>query len=275
MFPPSELRVINPYVQRAQELVNRDDITAYHCLYHAAKVGLGLGLTTPASKSYLSELLGVLEETRANLAQEDAIKIDEVASTHVTQCAQRLLDTADGDANPGILTSKLYLASVTIFEVGRDLTKDPSLKEQIAEKIKYGKWRATSIMKQIKEASLKKATPPNPEQESSSTPVSLIDLQEDIPAPNSPSGSVQHVSFDSLISPSPPQPPQPPQSHPLTTPVHSTGPAQMKTVDLDTRIAERAQKHARFAISALQYDDVETAIDNLKKALELLENNKS
>lgn len=39
----------------------------------------------------------------------------------------------------------------------------------------------------------------------------------------------------------------------------------------DPKVLTNAQKHARFAISAIQYDDIETAVDNLQKALKYLE----
>lgn len=40
---------------------------------------------------------------------------------------------------------------------------------------------------------------------------------------------------------------------------------------LDHTVVAAASKHARFVISALQYDDVKTAVDNLKAALQLLQ----
>lgn len=39
----------------------------------------------------------------------------------------------------------------------------------------------------------------------------------------------------------------------------------------DPKVLSNAQKHARFAISAIQYDDIEAAVDNLKRALKYLE----
>ena len=40
---------------------------------------------------------------------------------------------------------------------------------------------------------------------------------------------------------------------------------------LSAKDSEQAQKYCRFAASALQYEDVKTAIENLHKALALLE----
>ena len=42
------------------------------------------------------------------------------------------------------------------------------------------------------------------------------------------------------------------------------------TKEIDYTIITAATKHSKFAISALQYDDVTTAVDNLEKALALL-----
>lgn len=41
--------------------------------------------------------------------------------------------------------------------------------------------------------------------------------------------------------------------------------------DFDFKLGLSAQKHAKYAISALQYDDVQTAVKELQQALALLE----
>ncbi|ORZ31879.1 Vta1 like-domain-containing protein [Catenaria anguillulae PL171] len=48
-------------------------------------------------------------------------------------------------------------------------------------------------------------------------------------------------------------------------------PSPLPAMDLpDPKLLAQAQKHARFAISALEYDDVNTAMDNLRKAMAVL-----
>ena len=62
------------------------------------------------------------------------------------------------------------------------------------------------------------------------------------------------------------QPPAPAaSSHPAA--VVPTQPSSA----LSPEDSEKAQKYCRFAASALQYEDVKTAIENLHKALALLE----
>ncbi|KEZ45895.1 hypothetical protein SAPIO_CDS1271 [Scedosporium apiospermum] len=59
----------------------------------------------------------------------------------------------------------------------------------------------------------------------------------------------------------------PPTSHPLAY-AHHPPPPQPPVID-EVKIAE-AQKHAKWAISALNFDDVPTAVKELRKALESL-----
>jgi vacuolar protein sorting-associated protein VTA1 len=56
-------------------------------------------------------------------------------------------------------------------------------------------------------------------------------------------------------------PPAPPPSPPAATPA---------VVQLDTKSIERCQKHCKWAISALDYEDLETARSELRKALAML-----
>ena len=78
--------------------------------------------------------------------------------------------------------------------------------------------------------------------------------------------------------PSPVTFPVPPSQNTVQTPVvpRSQLPVSESTedvnrvFDLDHKSISDAQKFARFAISALQYDDIETAVQNLQKSIELL-----
>ena len=69
------------------------------------------------------------------------------------------------------------------------------------------------------------------------------------------------------------QPPAPAAaSHPVpaAAPAAAVVPTQPSST-LSPEDSEKAQKYCRFAASALQYEDVKTAIENLHKALALLE----
>jgi vacuolar protein sorting-associated protein VTA1 len=56
---------------------------------------------------------------------------------------------------------------------------------------------------------------------------------------------------------------------PAIVPVAATTSAPSGTY-LDPKVSDQVQKHCRYTISALQYDDVGTAISNLEQALAIL-----
>jgi vacuolar protein sorting-associated protein VTA1 len=67
----------------------------------------------------------------------------------------------------------------------------------------------------------------------------------------------------------PPQLRQQPIIHPAYT-AAPPAPAPAADVVVDEEAVMKAQKHARWAISALNFDDVPTAIKELRSALETL-----
>ena len=59
-----------------------------------------------------------------------------------------------------------------------------------------------------------------------------------------------------------------------TDPSPSSKPLSSSGVELEPMDYTKAQKYCKYASSALQYEDVPTAIDNLQKALRLLQTGK-
>lgn len=73
----------------------------------------------------------------------------------------------------------------------------------------------------------------------------------------------------------PPQPPQPhhqppPQRHIPPAPVPVAAPIRKDQLIVDDMAIAKAQKHARWAISALNFEDAETAVRELRDALKTL-----
>ena len=83
MEVPTELKFISPYIQRAQELANREPIVSYYgkysvCVlgssvysslslsaqYYAAKLAMAKGPRTKETKEYLFRLLDTLEAVK-------------------------------------------------------------------------------------------------------------------------------------------------------------------------------------------------------------------
>ncbi|CDH49572.1 late endosome to vacuole transport-relatedprotein [Lichtheimia corymbifera JMRC:FSU:9682] len=126
-------------------------------------------------------------------------------------------------------------------------------------------------------------SPPSPENVKSSTPVSGNSNPTPTPPPPPPS----NVSHSSSPAPQPPTqasppPPPPPQQQPQQPPSHQPAPAPMAAPApvpaaqqpppppptlVDPAAIASAQKHAKWAISALNYDDIKTARTQLLDAL--------
>ncbi|KAJ3361141.1 hypothetical protein GGF32_007696 [Allomyces javanicus] len=86
--------------------------------------------------------------------------------------------------------------------------------------------------------------------------------------PAAPSPYNQHAPSSSAWPSAPPAP----APAPAPVPAQITGGSAPGTYALayDPAVLSRAQKHARYVISALEYDDVATAVDHLRQALAAL-----
>ncbi|GAA5920009.1 hypothetical protein JCM1841_000374 [Sporobolomyces salmonicolor] len=88
--------------------------------------------------------------------------------------------------------------------------------------------------------------------------------------------SSQPPAFPSAVFPSapslPPQPPQPPvdYGHEVVPPPPPAAPVETQQDNFDPAEVAKMQKHARWAISALNYEDYETARKELRLALAML-----
>ncbi|GAA5879598.1 hypothetical protein JCM1840_003328 [Sporobolomyces johnsonii] len=88
--------------------------------------------------------------------------------------------------------------------------------------------------------------------------------------------SSEPPAFPSAVFPSapslPPQPPQPPagHGHSVVPPPPPAAPVETQQDNFDPAEVAKMQKHARWAISALNYEDYETARKELRLALAML-----
>jgi len=154
---PPELKKITPYVRRAEEL-DRDQgnpesrLVAYYCRQYAVHSGIGLA-TSPAGKGCLGQLLGNLEEEKQAM---DSFTRDE-SKFLCEKFAEKIFDKADqedraGQANRN--TARTFYAAASFLEILQQFHQDNDGSEEVAEQKKksvYCKWKATEILKAIKE----------------------------------------------------------------------------------------------------------------------------
>ncbi|CAG8492404.1 17853_t:CDS:2 [Racocetra persica] len=408
---PEELKFINGFLQRAQELRNREPVIAYYCNFYSVKLALEKGTKSKESKAFLARLLDVLEEEKKALHDNEAVTNDVVGEAYVENFGIKIKLYVFGFLEiqkklitiiPNRKTAKNFLAAAVFLEL---LKVFGPLNPEIEEKIRYAKWKATDIVKALKEGQTPAPGPPGGEpalqpplkeedyvvnpsdnvpsiDQFPSAPLavdspSVSHMEENglqlIPGftndslphqppssfPNNPPSSFPNNPPSSLPNNPPPPPPppslipgltndplrhqipssfpsnppplppsipgftndslrhQPPSSFPSNPPLSQnyvqpysspiyqpTTPSSLPanqhpsslptnqhpsslpinqqhvrhytqfshhSVEIDPNIVASAQKHCKWAISALNYNDVKTAVENMHKALAMLE----
>ncbi|KAI8883633.1 DUF605-domain-containing protein [Backusella circina FSU 941] len=268
---PAELKFISPFIQRGQELTTRDPVTSYYAYYYAVTLALGKGQKNEEAKMYLSHILDELEKQKRSLEGNEAITDDLVGYAHVENFALKIFINADNEDRAGKAskkTAKTFLAASVFLEILKTFGEiDP----EVEGKIKYAKFKAADIMKALREGRTPTPGPPGEEQPPTAeadhddiitTPPPISEFPSppsNFTAPLSPSGQQDHsistadVAQPHFVTQTPPPPPPP-----------ATPPPQIQSQDINITAA---QKNAKWAISALEYDDIATARTQLLSAL--------
>ncbi|KAI8064169.1 Vta1 like-domain-containing protein [Gongronella butleri] len=161
MDVPADLKFIAPYIQRGEELKEREPIVSYYATYYAVKLALQQGPNTPDTKLYISHLLDGLEQTKKGLGDNnEAITSDLVGYAHLENFALKVFVNADNEDRAGKAskkTAKTFLASSVFLEL---LKTFGPIEPEVESKIKYAKWKAADIMKALREGRTPVPGPP-------------------------------------------------------------------------------------------------------------------
>lgn len=155
---PAELKKISPFIKRAEEL-DKDQtspesrLVAYYLRQYAVHLGIPLAGASPGAKMCLGHILGDLEAEKAAM---DNFTRDE-ASFLCRKFAEGVFNKADSEDRAGMAgkgTAKIFYAAASFLQMLEQFAQDSDPAEQAAEdkkRIVYGKWKATEILKAIKE----------------------------------------------------------------------------------------------------------------------------
>ncbi|KZT53040.1 DUF605-domain-containing protein [Calocera cornea HHB12733] len=156
--PPS-LKAIAPYLQRAAEVKTADPVVAYWCLYNAARLGLPLAKGHDQdAKRYIEQILMYLEASKGTLQGEKAISDTDMACQRIEAFASRIFGNADNEDRMGAatkLTAKKFLAAANFMQLLSIFDREGD----VADKIKYAKWKASDIAKALREGRVPLAGP--------------------------------------------------------------------------------------------------------------------
>jgi vacuolar protein sorting-associated protein VTA1 len=155
---PPDLKKITPYVRRAEEL-DKDQsspesrLVAYYSRQYAVKLGIPLASSSPEAKTCLGQLLEDLETEKAAM---DNFTWEEAAFL-CRKFSNKVFDKADGEDRMGMAnknTAKAFYAAASFLQIleqfyDKDDTSEASTEDK--KRIIYAKWKATEILKAVKE----------------------------------------------------------------------------------------------------------------------------
>lgn len=272
--PPS-LKPIQHYLKTAAEHDSRDPVIAYWCRVLALQNGMELDKASKEALAVLLPLMDWLESFKKQMAEEEAVSNETVANAHIENYAMKLFLWADREDRAARFNKNVVKAFYTAGMLFDVLIVFGELTPEVAHHQKYAKWKAAYIHNCLKSGETPIPGPMATGEDEEEGGNQEDDKQED----NQPPPPVQQPPQPQQPTYQPPQPtyqpPQPTHQPPQQTHVQPTqayvpavagGP-----VALNAQQTKQAQKYCKFAISALDYDDTNTAIMELQKALHLIQ----
>lgn len=262
-LPPS-LKGIAYFIKVATEHENRDPVISYWTRLNALQNGMKLDRKSKESLGVLMPLMDWLEKEKSVLKENEAVTNEVVASAHIENYAIKLFSYADREDRAANFNKNVVKAFYTAGILFDTLEVFGELTPENKHMRKYSKWKAAYIHNCLKNGQTPTPGPAanqefdDAEEEDEEDP----SLRPTIPPSNDDGGATAATSQLPPIHHQPPPPAAvpPPMQPPPSTPRDIVDPA----------VTTKAQKYCKYASSALDYDDKNTAIDNLTKALNLL-----
>lgn len=283
---PTSLKPIAHYIKIANENSNRDHVVYYWCLFYAAQNAMQLDKSSPEALHFLTGLLGTLESIKKQLVGTEAITNEVVAQAHLENYALKLFNFADAKEKAGQVDKSVVHAFYTAGHVMDVLSLFGEVDEPFLSSKKYAKWKSTQIFSCLKDGKPYVAS----SQQSEDSPANVCPMvgaeQRHSDAGSTPStlgfmdpkvlhgdGGAFNTYSSSAVCPS-----QPYSSSLGST---STSLPEMNGLNFDSsknderkpsvEAFNEARKFTKYALSAMDYEDTRAVVDNLRKALALME----
>ena len=280
---PPNLKGINSFLKLGKEYDKRDPTVAYFCRMFAIQKGIKLDSKSPDCKGFLIGLMDQLEQEKEALVAngDESMSNDIVAQAHIETKTINLFTSADTEDRKGIFNKniiKSFYSASLLFEV---LTQFGEQNEECQVMQKYSKWKATYLHK----CSQTGETPiPGPEGSGFEDDLGgIIDDMSNLPKPSN------NPEYPTNVAPAnqyelPPNPSNSIYQELPSIPGSSTQvdtfspPSQIPTqpasqFDASKIDLEQVKKLCKFALSAIEYEDIDSTVTNLTNALNLLTGN--
>jgi len=156
---PESLKSIAGYVKLAVDTETRDVAISYWIRVYVMQKALRIDSKSPEARAFLMSIMDRLENEKDTLKDNEAVSTEIVGQAHVENYGQKIFDSADKEDRSGtasLKTVRAFLASAQVFEI---LSVFGEQTDEVIEKQKYAKYRASVIMKALKSGD----KPPLPE----------------------------------------------------------------------------------------------------------------
>lgn len=260
---PASLRPIQHFLKIATEHDNRDVVVAYWARLTALQKGLEIDKSSPDALAVLLPIMEWLESQKKVHAENDAVVNEVVASAHIENYAMKLFLYADKSDRAGNFTKsvvKSFYSAGILFDVMQCFGE---VTPEVAHYRKYAKMKAAYIHNCLKNGETPIAGPLTGEDG---------EQEEDGGGACEDRGQEQGFAGGFVPAAQPPAPARPaPQDVGGFQPAAPapTAPTPGGAAALSVEQIGRVQKLCKYAISALDYQDTPTAIENLTKALQM------
>uniref|UniRef100_A0A7S1WZ57 Vta1/callose synthase N-terminal domain-containing protein n=1 Tax=Tetraselmis chuii TaxID=63592 RepID=A0A7S1WZ57_9CHLO len=141
------VKIIRPFLQRADEISKKFPKIAYYCRLHAVEEGFRLPQRSEELMSLVRNLMGQLEKDKPKLELSDKKTDHEYCEAFAVQVFNRA-DETDRAGKADLSTARSFYAAYLFLDV---LNHFSPIDEDLAAKQKYAVWKAADIRKAVKE----------------------------------------------------------------------------------------------------------------------------
>ncbi|CDW51919.1 vacuolar protein sorting associated protein VTA1 [Trichuris trichiura] len=249
---PEKYKSLSPYLILSTEHAKRDPCVHFWSLVYFVQRAIEIDKASPECAAFLGEKLKYLEEFKAQNRQIREITDELEAQCHLEEYSKKLFSFADNNDRAEVFNKNVIKAFHSAAHLMDILTTFGELSEGVAEMRKYARWKAAYLFTCMKEG---RVPIPGP----------MADSEE--------KGDLQGQSTDAANNAARPSKNQAEQA--LSPQRNESLNSSQSTNEYEKSLSRseefsKAQKFCKYAISALEYEDVNTAIDNITKAFELL-----
>jgi vacuolar protein sorting-associated protein VTA1 len=255
-------------------------------MMYSAQQGMTIDKKSPECAKFLASLLDLLEAVKTENGGNEALTNDLVAQAHIEEYALKMFEWADNQDRSGVFNKNVVKAFYTAGHLLDLLTlfPDSGLDDRLSQQQKYAKWKAAYIHNCLKNGETP-VSGPNAQHNAEDASMDVPPAPHDAPGGGINGGAPAPGFVIPAVGPDATMPGGMPRlgstGGTVTVPqagsngTGNSGAAASTACSMGQLEAFReAQKHCKYAISAIEYEDVDTAVGNLQKAIALLQAHK-